>query len=180
MTTPCSLRLASEADAETLAALDATPDVRDWILPSTPAEHREQMRAPDQRYLVVEDAEGLVGYAILAQLDDPHDNRLIRRLVAARRGQGLGRALLDAAVGHCFGALGAHRCWLDTVVGNARAIRLYRRYGFVEEGTVREAIRRPDGRRVSLTLFSLLAHERPDSARTDLRVSGLDDPEPAA
>jgi RimJ/RimL family protein N-acetyltransferase len=173
MTPSYSLRLATDADAQTLAALDANPDVRDWILPSTPDRHRRDMHDPALRYLLLDDAEGLVGYAILAQLDDPHDNREIRRLVAARRGRGLGRALLDAAVGHCFGALGAHRCWLDALPENARALRLYRRYGFVEEGTRRECMRAADGRYRSLIVFSLLAHERPESARPDVPVRGV-------
>jgi RimJ/RimL family protein N-acetyltransferase len=59
---------------------------------------------------------------------------------------------------HAFGTLGLHRVFLQVNVTNQSAIKLYRRLGFVEEGTMRAAAF-ADGRFVDRLLLSLLSHE---------------------
>jgi RimJ/RimL family protein N-acetyltransferase len=60
------------------------------------------------------------------------------------RGRGLGRALLDAAIGWARGA-GAHKVWLEVWPHNTAAIALYQRAGFAEEGHKRRHYRRRNG-----------------------------------
>jgi putative acetyltransferase len=60
------------------------------------------------------------------------------------RGRGVGSALVAAAI---EGARikGLHKLSLDVFVHNAAAIALYRKFGFVEEGRLRNQIRRASG-----------------------------------
>ena len=60
------------------------------------------------------------------------------------RGQGIGVALMDAAVAWARDA-GAHKMDLDHWPWNHRARALYERFGFVEEGYRRRHWRRKDG-----------------------------------
>jgi RimJ/RimL family protein N-acetyltransferase len=167
VTTGLTARKAVEADADWLAECDRDPEVRPWISGGDASGHRARIASDTHLTLVLEDAGRLVGYALITDLDDPHANRQIQRLVVARRGQGYGRSLLDAAVGVCFGLLGAHRCWLDALSHNARALAVYRRYGFVEEGTRRESYYL-NGRYRDMTVLSLLPADCPRTAWCDL------------
>ena len=169
MTGRLRARKALAVDAEWLAASDREPDVQPWVGGDDAEGHRARIASETQLTLLLEDAGTAVGYALITDLDDPHANRQIQRLLLVRRGQGYGRALLDASVGACFGLLGAHRCWLDTLPDNARAIALYRRYGFVEEGTRRECFFK-DGCYRDLLVFSLLPPDCPATAWRDLKI----------
>jgi RimJ/RimL family protein N-acetyltransferase len=70
------------------------------------------------------------------------------------RGQGLGKALLEACLRKAF-AKGLTRIELEVYADNTNAIALYRRLGFVEEGLKRRA-RVLDGRSQDLLLMALL------------------------
>lgn len=52
----------------------------------------------------------------------------------ADRGRGLGRQVMDAATGRCFGRHGATSILIDPLVTNTPAIRFYERYGFATVG----------------------------------------------
>lgn len=58
-----------------------------------------------------------------------------------RWGGGYGTEALSLLVGHLFGACRLHRVELDTWSGNERAMRAFRRVGFVEEGRRRSSVR---------------------------------------
>ncbi|CAL1712833.1 unnamed protein product [Somion occarium] len=55
-------------------------------------------------------------------------------------GKGYGKEALRFVLDHCFKALALHRVTLSVFAGNERAIRLYQKMGFVEEGRIREAV----------------------------------------
>ena len=57
-----------------------------------------------------------------------------------------------------FSTLGLHRVFLQVNATNHPAVRLYRRLGFVEEGTLRGAVF-AEGRFVDRLLFSMLEEE---------------------
>ena len=71
------------------------------------------------------------------------------------RGQGGGRALLEAIVEHAR-ACGAHKVELEVWIDNARAIALYASAGFEVEGLRRNHYRRRDGRLRSALLMARL------------------------
>jgi putative acetyltransferase len=70
------------------------------------------------------------------------------------RRQGIGAALI-AALEHWAQEVGCHRLQLHVVTANAPAIALYRKLGFVLEGTLR-AIATIDGKRFDELLMAKL------------------------
>ncbi|MBA3449678.1 MAG: GNAT family N-acetyltransferase [Chloroflexia bacterium] len=77
---------------------------------------------------------------------------------AACWGRGFGTDILETLLDACFDGWGVHRIGVRVEAGNARAMALYRRHGFREEGRLREAAFR-DGQHADILLFSLLAPE---------------------
>jgi|SRR5215218_4940108 len=82
----------------------------------------------------------------------------LRRIVIGPRGRGLGRRALELVLEHAFGALCAHRVWLDVKVHNERARRAYAAAGFVHEGVLRDALL-TDGVFESLAVMSVIEPE---------------------
>ena len=76
---------------------------------------------------------------------------------------------------HAFGTLGLHRVALTVFEFNERAIRAYRRCGFVIEGRAREAIWR-DGRwwdEIEMSMLSSEWHDRRGRPRPPQARSAL-------
>ncbi|NNC91659.1 MAG: GNAT family N-acetyltransferase [Acidimicrobiia bacterium] len=78
---------------------------------------------------------------------------------ADQRGRGLGSEAVGLLIQFAFDELNLHRLALTVVGYNQRAINTYVGHGFVEEGSIREAVER-DGVRHPLLIFGLLAAER--------------------
>jgi RimJ/RimL family protein N-acetyltransferase len=74
------------------------------------------------------------------------------------RGKGYGAAALTLGIDFAFNSLNLYRLALGVFAFNERAIRLYRRLGFIHEGTQREFLNR-DGQRHDMLMFGLLARE---------------------
>jgi ribosomal protein S18 acetylase RimI-like enzyme len=62
------------------------------------------------------------------------------------RGQGVGRALLEAAIARAREAPEIEQLFLNVVTTNAPALALYRRIGFQSFGTIPHAMKTDDGR----------------------------------
>ncbi|MFJ3088062.1 GNAT family N-acetyltransferase [Streptomyces sp. NPDC086838] len=73
-------------------------------------------------------------------------------------GGGYGSEALGLLLEHLFGACGIRRVELDTWSGNERAMRTFRRAGFVEEGRRRSAVRVGD-RWYDRVVYGLLYEE---------------------
>jgi RimJ/RimL family protein N-acetyltransferase len=86
-----------------------------------------------------------------------HYGRLGMGLAPDARGQGRGRLLLERALADGFG-VGLERIELEVFASNVRAVHLYRRTGFVEEGR-RRCARKLDGVCDDILMFGLLRHE---------------------
>jgi ribosomal protein S18 acetylase RimI-like enzyme len=69
------------------------------------------------------------------------------------RGAGLGRALMQALIGHATGQVEELR--LDVVVGNAPALALYQRLGFIAYGTEPRALKLAAGTYLDEVLMAL-------------------------
>ncbi len=95
----------------------------------------EELATPDYAFRVIEDAEGIAGYAKTSPLRLPADTRAaareLRQLYVAERAKGSGAAqtlmrwTIDSAR-----AGGAEELWLSVYVDNHRARRFYARHGF--------------------------------------------------
>jgi RimJ/RimL family protein N-acetyltransferase len=71
----------------------------------------------------------------------------------------LGRRFVPALIDWRFEGTETHRLELDCSMENPRALRVYAREGFVQEGVAREIYRTPEGRFVSSAMLSMLRPE---------------------
>ena len=84
----------------------------------------------------------LIGSCAFSQLDGDNGTALFHITIGEKDcwGRGCGTEATRLMLDHAFGTLGLHRVALAVFAFNERAIRSYRRIGFVEEGRSREAI----------------------------------------
>jgi RimJ/RimL family protein N-acetyltransferase len=102
----------------------------------------------------------LVGFVYLSDIDWVSQVAEFGILIGERerQGKGLGREALALMARHAFHVLNLHRIFLRVPRYNRRALRLYRRFGFVEEGRLRRHVFL--GRRHhDVILMGLLRHE---------------------
>src|SRR4051812_17672399 len=108
--------------------------------------------------IVAERQNEVVGYLKLDPGRYESVARTARLQMAVRldmRGKGIGAELLRHAIAWAeAGAL--DRIEVFVRENNERVMKLYRRFGFVEEGRLRQRVRLPDGRRVDDIVFGRL------------------------
>lgn len=153
------LRSATEQDLAEILALERLPEFHTMVGKWSAEEHLRAMHDPDIRYFMVGPANGdAAGFAILRGILSPHRNVELKRFVIGSPDRGLGQRALHAILTHVFQQLGAHRLWLDVFSTNSRALHIYRKAGFQQEGILREAVYR-DGAFHDLLLLSILDRE---------------------
>ncbi|KAL4246629.1 Acyl-CoA N-acyltransferase [Abortiporus biennis] len=76
------------------------------------------------------------------------------------------RDVLRWAIDYAFKGLNLHRLWLKSFGHNERAINVYKKLGFVEEGRLRKA-NWVDGRWVDVVIMSILDEEWWDSHKNE-------------
>lgn len=151
------VRRATPADSAVLVelaqAVAAEPE--GWLITRenwrAVGEERRYLRAlrrhRDAAVFVAETTDGIVGRLSIAR--DPHPaSRHVADLglmvAASHRRRGIGRALLEQAVQWARQS-GVRKIELHVFPHNEPAIRLYERFGFVQEGFRRAHYRREDG-----------------------------------
>lgn len=121
----------------------------------------------------------LVGTCAFSQLDGDNGSALYHITIgeADAWGRGYGTEATRLMLGHAFGNLGLHRIALFVFEFNERAIRAYRRCGFVIEGRSRESIWR-EGRWWDELAMSILESDwrrmRAGEARETTDASAVD------
>jgi RimJ/RimL family protein N-acetyltransferase len=100
----------------------------------------------------------LVGYIILSGIGGEDNALEFRRMVISDKGKGYGRISTRFIKRYCFEVLKYHRLWLDAYTDNERAIGLYIKEGFTQEGLLRECKKDGDGYR-SMVIMSMLENE---------------------
>jgi RimJ/RimL family protein N-acetyltransferase len=102
----------------------------------------------------------LIGTCAFSQFDGENGSVLYHITIGEKDawGIGYGTEATELMLEHAFGTLGLHRVALAVFEFNERAIRSYRRCGFVVEGRAREAIWR-DGRWWDEMTMSILEPE---------------------
>lgn len=102
----------------------------------------DELEDPTCHVLVAERRGALIGYAVLQVAAPPIPAAAGATMQLSRlyvdeheQGEGIGASLLDAAVALAR-ARGHGRLWLTVWERNERAIGVYRRWGFVDAGTV--------------------------------------------
>jgi diamine N-acetyltransferase len=126
----------------------------DWV----EAVLKDQSRS--RLILAIEDKSdcALVGFVYLNNIDWFSRNAEFGILIGekARQGRGLAREALQLATGYAFETLNLHKLHLRVVAANKRALRLYRSFGFIEEGVQRQQVFLR-GRYHDLVLMGLIA-----------------------
>jgi RimJ/RimL family protein N-acetyltransferase len=118
----------------------------------------------------------LVGTCAFSQLDGENGSAMYHITIGEPDvwGRGYGTEATRLMLAHAFGTLGIHRVALFVFEFNERAIRAYRRCGFVVEGRSRESIWR-DGRWWDELAMSVLEPDwRELQARTGVSTSPVD------
>ena len=99
---------------------------------------------PDALAMAIHERSGdrLVGTCAFSQLDGDNGSALYHITIGETDawGQGYGTEATQLMLDHAFGTLGLHRIALFVFEFNERAIRTYKRCGFVVEGRSRESI----------------------------------------
>jgi RimJ/RimL family protein N-acetyltransferase len=107
-----------------------------------------------------QDDDRLVGLTRLYDIQPTHRTAILGISIGRPSdwGKGYGTDASRLMIRYGFDELNLHRIWLDVFGYNERAIALYRRLGFTEEGRWREHLER-DGRRHDVVLMGLLRSE---------------------
>lgn len=76
----------------------------------------------------------------------------------SHQGKGAGQFAVKEMLNHAFKDLNLNRIYLTVIVTNQRAINLYKKNGFVEEGRLRDVVFK-NGVYTDMLQMSILAHE---------------------
>ena len=155
MTEPAvTIRAARVEDAEHIRAVETDIARTPGLLNAEPGEFPlEAYQAtigelgPAGAYLVAETPDGLVGHAFLEPMQPRRRNHVRILNIAVRpgcSGKGIGSQLLAQLLDWAE-ARGVRKIELNVRAGNSAARRLYERFGFREEGRLRQRLRLPDG-----------------------------------
>lgn len=108
----------------------------------------------------LEENRAIVGVAYLLQIDwiDRSCEFSIQIGEVNAQGQGIGKCATDKVLEHAFLDLNLKRVYLSVLAENKRAIALYQKVHFAEEGRLRQAIFK-NGRYMDLVQMAILREE---------------------
>lgn len=161
-----SLRLIKSTDAEWTLELHNDPEVlfvlTDTTFVSLPQQYswiETIQTCSKSTRLVLQFGTVPVGLARLDDIDKINRSICVGLdIVTEHRGHGHGKAGFKLILDYCFKELNMHRVWLLVLDTNTRAYELYKKLGFVEEGSQRERIYR-DGKYHNYIMMSILRNE---------------------
>ena len=124
-----TVRRATIEDAKEIFAIEMECFSVPWSLDSI---ETELVNEDKKLYYVVEDVNGVVGYAGAWLVYDEGQITNIAIRPSARR-QGFGAKLTSALIEECF-KRGMHEIFLEVRISNLSALSLYRKLGFTVKG----------------------------------------------
>ena len=124
-----TVRRATIEDAKEIFAIEMGCFSVPWSLDSI---ETELLNEDKKLYYVIEDANGVVGYAGAWLVYDEGQITNIAIRPSARR-QGFGAKLTSALIEECF-KRGMHEIFLEVRISNLSALSLYRQLGFTVKG----------------------------------------------
>lgn len=124
-----TVRRAMIEDAKEIFAIEMECFSVPWSLDSI---ETELLNEDKKLYYVIEDANGVVGYAGAWLVYDEGQITNIAIRPSARR-QGFGAKLTSALIEECF-KRGMHEIFLEVRISNLSALSLYRKLGFTVKG----------------------------------------------
>ncbi len=152
MTEAVSIRPGAASDLRAIAAIEKSAAQQPWSL----SQFVEASLSEHNASLVLTDPQNRVlGFALYQQVADEATLLNIAVLPEAQ-GRGVGGRLLQGLLER-LAALGARRLLLEVRRSNSRAIALYRRHGFVEDGVRSAYYPAAEGREDALLMSRRLA-----------------------
>ncbi|SHI91706.1 Protein N-acetyltransferase, RimJ/RimL family [Geosporobacter subterraneus DSM 17957] len=147
-------------DLDTVLSIENSQDAEKFVYSWPRARHQEAITNPDEAHLLLKEcgSEKIIGYVLLSGLTNEDRSIEFRRIALSITGQGYGKMALALILKLCFENYGCHRLWLDVFEDNHRALRLYQKMGFIQEGTLRECKKSNTGYR-SMIIMSMLEQE---------------------
>ena len=153
-----SLHEALETDLDWIVNFEEAAENGGFVSGDNATRHRRQMTDPSCLYLIAKRGEDPIGYVILRGLLGAEPVVELKRVVVGQTDAGHGQGVMGLVMHKVFREFNAQRLWLDVIDDNARAQHVYRKLGFVEEGRMRQAVKRR-GEWRDLVLFGMLASE---------------------
>lgn len=154
-----SIHKTTVSDLDLIVSMENDQENALFILPNTRAEHLALLQDTDIAHLILRSpANHIIGFIILAGLENKNRSVEFRRIVIQEKGKGKGRMAIREIKKHCFEKLKAHRLWLDVLDTNKRARHLYQSEGFKEEGVLRDSLL-VNGSFKNLVVMSMLEDE---------------------
>lgn len=147
-----TVRRATIEDAKEIFAIEMDCFSVPWSLDSIEAELINQEK---KLYYVIEDTEGVVGYAGAWLVYDEGQITNIAIRPSGRR-QGFGATLTRALIEECF-KRGMHEIFLEVRISNLSALSLYRQLGFTVKGMRKNYYSEP---KEDAYIMSLIKEER--------------------
>lgn len=149
------IRIANTDDAAAIAAAERETAATPGLLVGRPGEiplqaYRDKLTklADHGRYVVAQDAGGIIGHAMLDPMPMQANTHVFLLTIVVHPGhleQGIGKAMLQDLLDWAQGDRRVGKVELNVRAGNLRAQALYRHFGFVAEARFRERVRRADG-----------------------------------
>ena len=145
-----------------LALFEAVAAERRYILSEPPIDRerrarnfRETVGSEDAQVFIAEAGGDVVGELTVFGRTSTGPAMIGMGVAAAWRGQGVGTALMEACV-EWARERGVHKLSLEVFPWNEAAIALYRKFGFVEEGRLRNHYRRQSGELWDVVVMGLV------------------------
>lgn len=112
--------------------------------------------------IVDSDTDRCLGHVGLYQIDHRSRRAEFGILIGDEtwQGNGIGRRVTEAMLAYAFNVLNLRRIWIEILASNRRSIAAYRRFGFEDEGVLRQHEFR-DGQYVDCVMLAIF---RPDRA----------------
>jgi RimJ/RimL family protein N-acetyltransferase len=128
-------------------------------------EDRELSRTEDSFAIHIKDEDEPIGVISLTNKSEANESADLSVIVGHRddRHRGYGTEAIDRLLRYAFEELGLNRIGLSVFEFNEEAISAYEKLGFVEEGRIRQAIKRPSGFHDAI-LMGILKSERGSSS----------------
>jgi UDP-4-amino-4,6-dideoxy-N-acetyl-beta-L-altrosamine N-acetyltransferase len=143
-----TLRAVEDRDVELLRGWRNHPDLMKYHFSTLPLSQNSQKQwyqnYSDQSntlvYMIDNSDKHTVGYVLLKNLDHKNRNAEIGLyLDPNKQGKGYGKDAFCALIDYCFYELNLHRVCLEVFAFNQRAVQMYEKLGFHEEGRLRDA-----------------------------------------
>jgi diamine N-acetyltransferase len=153
-----TLRETEQQDLAQVVDAEKRESTSGFVILWSLGQHQEAMRRESVFHYIIEEihSKEFIGYVICNR--DVDDNFEIMRLVITKKRNGYGTQAIRLLVEFAFNVCACNRVWLDVRSHNDLAFELYKKLGFIHEGTLRNCVKFGSSY-VSVHVLSILKQE---------------------